>query len=157
CRDPRQMEKEMYSMTFVVRVSLCSLALSLSLISPAWAHFRAPASTPSPSQSSDEETIRALSEKYGLAIAAGEIETMRQLWNPQSPNLASRLRPYQNLFSTTRIEFIRMNVTWLEVMGDKAVSHLMADERRLDKKTGAVLSVSDAIRGSCRSLEWIKT
>jgi CHAT domain-containing protein/tetratricopeptide (TPR) repeat protein len=144
-------------MSFAFRASFCFLALSCIFVSPALAQFQAPASTPSQPQSSDEETVRALSERYGLAIAAGEIETMRQLWNPQSPNLASRLRVYQGLFSNTRIEFISMNVTRLEVTGDKAVSHLTTDERRLDKKTGAVLSVSDAIRGFCRSLEWIKT
>jgi hypothetical protein len=64
---------------------------------------------------------------------------MRQFWNPQSPNLASRLRVYQGLFSNTRIEFTRITVSRLEVTGDKAVSHLTTDERHLDKKTGAIL------------------
>jgi len=94
--------KEMYPISFAFRVSLCSLALSLSLVRPALALFQAPASTPSPHQSSDEEAVRALAEKYGLAIAAWEIETMRPLWNPQSPSLASGLRVYQRLFSNTQ-------------------------------------------------------
>jgi len=50
-------------------------------------------------KSSDEATISAAAEKYGSAIAAGDLETMRQLWNLQSPNLSSRLRLYQGLFS----------------------------------------------------------
>src|SRR5262247_2232075 len=82
---------------------------------------------------------------------------MRQFWNPQSPNLASRLRVYQGLFSNRRIEFINLKVTRLEVTGDKAVSNLTTDERQLDKKTGAILSEHDALHGYCRSFEWIKT
>jgi CHAT domain-containing protein len=144
-------------MSFVFRVLLCSLTLCLSLNCPILALPQAPTSTPNPTQSSDEETLRILTEKYGLAIAAGELETIRQLWNPQSPNLASRLRVYQGLFSNTRIEFISLKVTRLEVSGDKAVSHLTTDERRLDKKTGAILTDRDAYHGACRSLEWIKT
>src|SRR5262245_4160991 len=50
-----------------------------------------------------------------------------------------------------------MNVTRLEVTDDKAVSHLTTDERRLDKKTGGILSDRDAFHGVCLSLEWIKT
>ena len=134
-------------MSFAFRASLCLVALSLNLVNPAPAQSQSSSSDPkahssiygSP-QSSDEETIRAGVEKYGLAIASGDIEAMRQLWNPQSRHLASRLRLYQGLFSYARIEFISLKVTRAEVMGDKAVSHLTADERRLYKKTGAHLS-----------------
>jgi CHAT domain-containing protein/Tfp pilus assembly protein PilF len=144
-------------MSFAFRVLLYSLALSLIFNGPILALPHAPASTPSPPQSSDEETLRTFTEKYGLAITAGDIQAMRQLWNPQSPNLASRLRVYQGLFSNTRIEFISMNVTRLKVTEDKAVSHLTTDERRLDKKTGGILTERDAFHGVCLSLEWIKT
>ncbi|MCI0392094.1 MAG: CHAT domain-containing protein [Acidobacteria bacterium] len=144
-------------MSFGFRVLLYSLALSLSFNGPILALPPAPASTPSPPQSSDEETVRTLTEKYGFAITAGDLEAMRQFWNLQSPNLASGLRGYQGLFPDTRIEFILMKVTRLEVTGDKAVSHLTTDERKLDKKTGGILSERDAFHGACRSLEWIKT
>jgi len=144
-------------MSFAFLVLFHSFALSLSFNVPILTPSQAPASTPGLSQSSDEETVRALTEKYGLAITAGDIEEMRQFWNPQSPNLASRLRVYQQQFSKTRIEFISPKVTRLEVTGDKAVSHLTTDERPLDKKTGAVLSVDDALHGYCRSIEWIKS
>jgi len=144
-------------MSFAFLVLLYSFALSLSFNVPILTPSQAPASTPGLSQSSDEETVRALTEKYGLAITAGDIEAMRQLWNPQSPNLASRLRVYQRLFSNTRIEFINLKVSRLEVTGDKAVSHLTTDERHLDKKTGAILTVDDALHGYCRSIEWIKS
>ncbi len=144
-------------MSFAIRVLLCSLALNLSFNGPILALPQASTSTPNSLQSSDEETLRTLTEKYGLAITAGNLEAMRQFWNPQSPNVASRLSAYQRQFSYIRLDFIRMNVTRLEVTGEKAVSHLTVDERRLDKKTGAILSEHDAFHGSCRSFEWIKS
>lgn len=144
-------------MSFAFRVSLYSLALSMIFNGSLLALPQTPTSTPNPFQSSDEETVRALTEKYGLAITAGDLEAMRQFWNPQSPNLASRLGDYQRRFSNGRIEFINSKVTRLEVTGEKAVSHLTTDERQLDKKTGAILSVDDAFHGYCRSIEWIKS
>ena len=144
-------------MSFAFRVLLHSLVLSLSFNGPILALQQAPASTPSPPQSSDEETLRAFTEKYGLAITAGDLEAMRQFWNPQSPNLASRLSVYQRLFSNRRIEFISLKVTRLAVTGEKAVSHLTTDERQLDKKTGAILSEHNALHGYCRSIEWVKS
>ncbi|HEX2271111.1 MAG TPA: CHAT domain-containing tetratricopeptide repeat protein, partial [Pyrinomonadaceae bacterium] len=44
-----------------------------------------------------------------------------------------------------------------EVKGDKAVSEFTADERRFDKKTGAVLLTWDPFHGASRSFEWIRT
>src|SRR5262245_7143214 len=125
-------------MSFAFCVLLYSLALNLSFNDSILALPQAPTSTPNPLQSSDEETVRALTEKYGLAITAGDIEAMRQFWNPQSPNLASRLRAYQGLFSNRRIEFISLKVTRLEVTRDKAVSKQTTDERTMDHKMEAI-------------------
>src|SRR5215470_19270513 len=93
-------------MSLAFRALLVLLALSLNLVNSAPAQSQSSSSAPkapslisSSSQPSDEATIRAAAEKYGSAIAAGDLETMRQLWNPQSPNLSSRLRLYQGLFS----------------------------------------------------------
>src|SRR5262245_22872538 len=151
-------------MSIAYRASLILLALSLNLVHSAPAQSQSSSSAskahqliPGSSRSSEEETLRALTEKYSAAIAAGDLDTMRQMWNPQSPNLAPRLMLYQGLFSYARIEFISLKVTLVEVMGDKAVSHLTADERYLYKKTGTPLSEGDANRGACLSFEWIKT
>jgi len=144
-------------MSFALCLSLYSIALSLSFNGPILGTSQAPASTPNQPQSSDEETVRTLTEKYGLALTACDLEAMRQFWNPTSPNVTSRLGVYQRLFSNTRIEFISLKVTRLEVTGEKAISHLTTDERRLDKKTGAILSTRDTFHGNCRSFEWIKT
>lgn len=126
------------------------MALNTGLVSSA------PTSTPR-HQSSDEEIIRSLTEKYGLAIASGNIEIVRQFWNLESPNLATYVKIYQSTFSNSRIEFIRMEVSRLEMAGNKAFSNLTTDERRLDKKTGTILSERALNHGACRSFEWIKT
>jgi CHAT domain-containing protein/predicted negative regulator of RcsB-dependent stress response len=144
-------------MSFALRLLLYSLVLNLSFNSPILTPPQGLNSDPNSLQSSDEETLGALTEKYGLAITAGNLEAMRQFWNPQSPSVASRLSAYQRQFSYLRLEFTRMNVTRVEVTGEKAVSHLTVDERRLDKKTGAILSEHEAFHGSCRSFEWIKS
>jgi CHAT domain-containing protein len=151
-------------MSSAVPASLRALTLCLSLGAPVPAQSQLPLSdskAPAPihglAQASDEESVRAGVEKYASAIVAGEIEAMREFWNPQSPEGDERLGSYQALFSNTRIEFIGLKVTRLEIMGDKAVSHLTADERRLDRKTGTISSDLDAFNGSSRSIEWIKT
>src|SRR6516225_6803550 len=113
-------------MSFTFRASLLLLILSLNLVNPAPAQSQSlssgskssPLITGSP-QSSDEETLRALTEKYGSAISAGDLETMSQLWNPQSPNVSSRLRHNQGLFSNSRMEFISLTVTSVEVAGER--------------------------------------
>jgi hypothetical protein len=47
-------------------------------------------STPAAQNSSDQETLRVLTEKYGATLAASDLEGMRQLWDLQSPDLNSR-------------------------------------------------------------------
>src|ERR1044072_4967661 len=144
-------------MSYACRVWFGLVVLSLSLSSPIWAQFQIQGSTLSPAPATDEATLRRMTEEYGLAIVAGNLESLRTFWNPQSPNLAARVRYYRNLFSATRVEFIRSTVTRLEITGDKAVSHLTTDERRLDKKTGAPIYTHDTFHGACRSIEWLKT
>ena len=135
-----------------------SIFLNLSLVTAAFAQSHAPVSTPMrASAAAEEESVRALTEQYGRALVSGDLEALRKFWNPQSPNLSAQLRTYKNVFAQARLEFIRPAVTQLEVTGGKAVSHLTVDERRLDKKTNAVLFTIDPFRGACRSLEWIKT
>ncbi|MBO0724672.1 MAG: CHAT domain-containing protein [Blastocatellia bacterium] len=151
-------------MSFAFRASLLFLALSLSLVNPATAQSQSSASgskssksVPGSPQSSDEEAIRALTEKYGMAIAAGDLEAMRQFWDPQSPNLASQLKVYQDIFLSLRLEFVSLKVTRLEINGAKAVSHMTTDERQLIKKTGIERSAHGLFHGTSRALEWVKT
>src|SRR5262245_18068978 len=124
-------------MSLTFRVLLCTHALRLGFNGTILALQQAPALNPNPPQSSDEESVRALTLAYGAATAAGELEQMRGFWNPQAPGLAGHFNVYQGLFATQRIEFVNPKLTWLEITGDQARSHLTADERRLDKQTGA--------------------
>src|SRR5262249_35538946 len=98
-------------MSSALRVSLFLLALSASLPLLASLQCRSLASPTEPRQSSDEEIVRGLTEQYGLAIAASDLEKMRQFWNPQSQRPASRLGSYKDLFLESRIEFISLKVT----------------------------------------------
>ena len=61
------------------------------------------------------------------------------------------------MFTNVRVEFVSLNVTRLEVTGDKAVSHLTTDERHLDKRTGVPWAARDVFHGACRALEWVRT
>ncbi|HVF22447.1 MAG TPA: CHAT domain-containing protein [Pyrinomonadaceae bacterium] len=144
-------------MLHTFRVALSFLVLNLSFVTPAFAQSLSLASTPMRASAAEEESVRTLTAEYGRALAAGDLDAVRKFWNPESPNLAAQLRTYKNVFAQARLELLGPEVTRLEVTGDKAVSQLTVDERRLDRKTGAILLTFDPLRGACRSLEWVKT
>ncbi|HEY0729973.1 MAG TPA: tetratricopeptide repeat protein, partial [Pyrinomonadaceae bacterium] len=139
------------------RAALAFLFLNLSFFTVASAQSHSLSSTPIRASAAEEESLRTLTAEYGRALAAGDTEALRKFWNPQSPNLTSQLRSYKNVFLQARLELSSPQVTQLEITGDKAVSQLTLDERRLDRKTGAVLLTYDPFRGACRSFEWIRT
>jgi len=139
------------------RVALYFLVLNLSFVTPAFAQSHSLASTPMRASAAEEESVRTLTAEYGRALAAGDLDALRKFWNPESPNLTAQLRTYKNVFAHTRLELTKAEVTTLEINGDKAVSQLTVEERRFDKKTGAVLLTFNPFHGACRSLEWIKT
>ncbi|HEX5835795.1 MAG TPA: CHAT domain-containing tetratricopeptide repeat protein [Pyrinomonadaceae bacterium] len=139
------------------RATLSLLILSLAPITQAFAQSLSLNSTPIRATAAEEESVRALTEEYGRAIAAGDLDALRNFWNPQSANLASQLRSYKNVFAQARLELTDQEITRLEITGDRATSQLTVDERRLDRKTGAILLTFDPFRGACRSFEWIKT
>ena len=83
---------------------------------------------------------------------------MRQFWDPNATTLDARFAAYKARLSGERTEFLSgMNVSRVEVTGDKALSHLTTDERRRDKKTGAIVTEPDAYHGICRELAWTRT
>src|ERR1700741_1826854 len=139
------------------RAALSLLVLNLSLTTATLAQSNSLTSIPFRASAAEEESLRTLTSEYGRALATGDLEAVRKFWNPESPNLSPVLRNYKKVFAQARLEFIRPEVTQLEITNDKAVSQLTVDERRLDKKTGAVLLTFDPFRGACRSFEWIKT
>lgn len=137
------------------RAALALIILNLSFSTAASAQSHSLSSTPV--RAAEEENLRTLTAEYGRALGAGDLDAMRKFWNPQSPNLTSQLRSYKTVFLQARLELTSPEVTRLEIAGDKAVSQLTLDERRLDRKTGAVLLTFDPFRGACRSFEWIRT
>ncbi len=139
------------------RAAPAILLLNLSLFTAAFAQSNSVTSTPIRASAADEQSLRTLTTEYGRALAAGDLEAVRKFWNPQSSNLPPVLRNYKKMFAHAQLEFLSPEVTQVEITGDKAVSQLTVDERRLDKKTGAVLLTFDPFRGACRSFEWIKT
>ena len=139
------------------RSALSIIALNLSLIVSAFAQSNFVTSTPLRAATGEEENLRELTASYGRALEAGDLDAMRKFWDPKSPNLSTHFRFYKGVLAQARIYFINPEVTQLEITGDKAVSYLTADERRLDKKTGAIILTFDPFRGACRSFEWIRT
>src|SRR6267143_302089 len=107
--------------------AVCKVAAAVFILLPV--PLPASAIPQSAAQTVNEDEVRSLTKRFGQTIAAGDLETMRQLWDPQSPNLAVRLRYYQGIFSNRGIELIRMSVTRLEVKGDNAISNLTSDDR----------------------------
>jgi CHAT domain-containing protein/tetratricopeptide (TPR) repeat protein len=108
-------------------------------------------------QTSDAEIVRDLTLQYGRAIGAGDLDAMRRFWDEQSSELASRLGAYRAALASRRYEIVRADVTRLEVAGDTAISHLTTDERRLDAKTGVVITEREVFHGAARALHWTRT
>lgn len=144
-------------MSNTFRAALPILILILSLVTTAFAQSHTLTSTPMRASTAEEETLRTLTAEYGRALVTGDLDALRRFWNPQSPNLSTQFRSYKNTFAHARFEFTSPEVTRLEITGDKAISHLTVDERRLDKKTQALLLISGTFRGACRSFEWTRT
>lgn len=142
-------------MLFPFRAALSLVILNLTLTISAFAQSHS--STSTPALVADEALLRALTEQYRQAMAAGDLEAMRKFWRPESPNKAAHFRYYKNVFANSRIEFVKPEVTRLEVTGDKAVSNLTSNESRFDKKTGATMLTYDPFLGSCHALEWTRT
>src|ERR671911_87100 len=142
-------------MPITFRAALSIIVLNLSLITPTVAQSHTLATMSLRASAAEEQTLRELTESYGRALAAGDLDAMRKFWNPQSPNLSTHFRHYKGVLAQARIDLITPEVSKLEINGDKAISYLTADERRLDKKTGAILMTLDPLRAACRSFEWI--
>jgi CHAT domain-containing protein len=142
-------------MLFPFRAALSLAILNLVLVTSAFA--QSPSSTSSPASVADEALLRALTERYRQAMAAGDLDAMRKFWRPESPNMEAHFSYYKRSFAHSRFEYVRPEVTRLEVTGDTAVTQLTSDESRFDKKTGAVMLTYDPFRGACHQFEWTRT
>src|SRR5262245_37854585 len=101
-------------MSNTFRPALAVLILNLCLITPALAQSNSLGSTrvrAAATEGAEEESLRTLTTEYGRALAAGDLDALRNFWNPQSPNLAANLRSYKNIFAQARLEFTSPEVT----------------------------------------------
>ena len=127
-------------MSFACRVSFYLLLLSLNLVNPPFSPSQSLVSTPSPLRSSDEETLRRMTEQYGRAMEEGDLEAMSRLGSPQSSALPARLKHYRGVFSNIRVEFLRMNVSLMEVTGERAVNKQLARATESDERDSTSVS-----------------
>src|SRR5262245_53432957 len=108
-------------MSFTLRMSLCLLASSLSLISPILAQTQPASSTPAAQHSSDDAALRALAESFYGAWATKDLDSFLRLWSAQSPDLEARRKETQELFARSeRIELRGLTIRAVKVEGGQA-------------------------------------
>src|SRR5215468_9307918 len=107
-------------MSSVLRAQLCSLALSLILVSRAAPQSQSSSSVPTSPQSSSESAVRAVAEKYFALYAAKDLDGLMSLWSEQSPDLESRKQEMQKLFAGyEKIEVKSLAVPGVKIEGEK--------------------------------------
>src|SRR5687768_7568885 len=99
------------------RAALSLIFLNLSLVTSAFAQSNSVASTPMRASAADEHSVRELTEQYGRALVAGDLDAMRKFWNPESPNSSTHFRFYKGVLAQAKIHFLSGEVTKLEING----------------------------------------
>ncbi|HKC88991.1 MAG TPA: hypothetical protein VKG02_23615, partial [Blastocatellia bacterium] len=123
-------------MSFALRAQLCSLALSLTLVSRATPQSQS-SSAPASTQSSAESAVRAVAEKYFALYAAKDLDGLMSLWSGQSPDLESRKQGMQKLFAGyEKIEMKSLAVLRVTIAGEKARLRVDVEINAVEAKTG---------------------
>src|SRR5262245_52167357 len=108
-------------MSFALRVSLCLLVLSLNFISPALAQSQPASSTPESQHSSDEASLRTLSEAFFQTWAAKDLDAFLRLWSARSSGFESRRKEAQEaLAAGERIEIRNLNIRAVKMDGGQS-------------------------------------
>src|SRR5215470_3041873 len=124
-------------MSFMFHAQLCSLALSLIIVSPAAPQSKSSSSIPASHQSSAESAARAVVEKYFALYAAKDLDGLMSLWSEQSPDLESRKQEMQKLFAGyEKIEVKSLAVHRVTIAGEKARLRVDVEINALEAKTG---------------------
>ena len=113
-------------MALTFRVSLCLLALSLSLINSSLAQPQSSSVPPSP-PSSPESALRAVVEKYFLLYAAKDIEGVMRLWSDKSPDYASFEQNSQRQLATEDVRFSDPVISRVKMESEKASLRAMTN------------------------------
>src|SRR5262249_38109444 len=126
-------------MSYVFRVSLCALVLSLSLKSLAFSRVQSSSAVPNSSQPPAEPAVRALVEKYFALYAAKDLDGLMGLWTEKSPDHASLKQNLQRQFATESYSMSLPTISRVKVEGEKlrlratvnlTVTDLKSNQRR---------------------------
>jgi CHAT domain-containing protein/Tfp pilus assembly protein PilF len=108
-------------MSSVFRVSSLSMALSLSLICPAFPQAQSPSSAPpTVARPPAESDLRAVVEKYFALYAGKDLEGLMSLWSEKSPDHASFKQSLQGQFAAENYSFSSPAISRLNVEGERA-------------------------------------
>ena len=108
-------------MSSAFRVSSLSMALSLSLICPAFPQAQSPSSAPpTVARPTAESDLRAVVEKYFALYAGKDLEGLMSLWSEKSPDHASFKQNLQLQFAAENYSFSLPAITRLKVEGERA-------------------------------------
>src|SRR5215813_8170246 len=125
-------------MSYVFRVSLCALVLSLSLKSPAFSQVQSSSAVPNSSQPPAEPAVRAVVEKYFALYAAKDIDGLMNLWSRQAPDYTSFKQDLERQFKTGDHLFSLPTISRVKVEGEKvslrATANLTAVNLKSDQK-----------------------
>jgi CHAT domain-containing protein len=129
--------KEICSMSFAFRASLCFLALSFNFVSLALAQAPPDLKAPAAKHSDDESSLRALAEAFFSGWAARDLDGFLRLWSAQSPELEARRKETQELFARSeRIELRGLAIRAVKMDGDQARVRLEVDALVIEAGTG---------------------
>ncbi|HEY7183445.1 MAG TPA: tetratricopeptide repeat protein, partial [Blastocatellia bacterium] len=108
------------SMLSAFRMSSLSLALSLSLICPAFSQSQSSSSLPTVARPPAESDLRAVVEKYFALYAGKDLEGLMSLWSEKSPDYASFKRSLEGQFAAEDSSFSLPAISLLKVEGERA-------------------------------------
>jgi CHAT domain-containing protein/tetratricopeptide (TPR) repeat protein len=107
-------------MSSAFRRSSLSLALSLSLICPAFSQDQSSSAPPTVARLPVEADLRAVVEKYFTLYAGKNLEGLMNLWSEKSPDYASLKRDLQGQFAAEDSSFSLPTISRVKVEGEWA-------------------------------------
>ncbi|MCI0391915.1 MAG: CHAT domain-containing protein [Acidobacteria bacterium] len=115
-------------MPFALRLSLCFLALSMSLVCSVISLAQSSSSPfPNVARSAAESDLRALVEKYFILYAGKDLDGLLSLWSEKSPDYASFKQELQERFANDDFSFGIPAISRLKVEGERASLRATAD------------------------------
>src|SRR5215471_19361820 len=107
-------------MPTVISLDRWLLALSLSFNLAFLALSQPASSAPATQNSSDQEALRALVEKYFALYAAKDLDGLMSLWSRQSPDYVATRQALEKQFATEDAKFGRLTISRLKVEDKRA-------------------------------------